>query len=138
MPDNSDTTDKAALQRAKAAGLTPNAVMDAKAADILRTAIAAQTTPSADLSAAKLRALAGHIVCFLLIGPAIALKFTLLKSAAPIMVLGASTDPGTLIVMAAVSVWTAYGAPPSASVLALKGAKLDPDKLNQMLSLRPA
>jgi len=136
MADNSDTTGKDALVRARAAGLTPNAAMDAKAADILRTAIQAQTPP-ADLSAAKLRALAVHAGCFLLLAIALWLKFTVLKAAAPILVLGSNVDPGTFIVMAAVSVWTAYGAPSSTAVLAVKLAKLEPDKLQQMLSLRP-
>lgn len=124
------------LDRAKGAGLAPNPAMDAKAKAILQNALSEQSV-DVQRQLARLRVILIHIGFLFMLGGAVVLKVKVLNTVPPIVLAGQSIDPGLLLIMAVLWVWGQFGFPGSMQVLALKIAKLEPDKLNQLLSLRP-
>lgn len=82
-----------------------------------------------DIASVKLQARLIHAACVVVLGGAIALRYTVLKDV---------PDVGTVMIPVVTLIWGALGFTPPKPILSLAIAALDYKKLSQMLSLRPA
>lgn len=113
--------------QAQASVVQANQTLNARAAEDLRSAVVAQAAEE-DRKATQSKVILIHIACGLLTIACIVLKVTLL---APWPALG------ELLLEGALFVWGLAGFKPSEAVLAHVIAKLEPKRLDRMLSLRP-
>jgi Flp pilus assembly protein TadB len=102
--------------------------MDERAATQLRSA-SIESQAAADRVAAQYKVVLIHIACCVLLILVVVLRYTLLKP---------WPELGGALISAVLFVWGQAGFKPSAPVLARVIATLEPNKLDRLLSLRPA
>lgn len=102
--------------------------MDSRAATVLRSSLVEQQA-AADRESARYKVILIHIACCALLLVAVVLRVTWLKPWPEI---------GSALISAVLFVWGQAGFKPSTPVLARVIATLEPQKLDQLLSLRPA
>jgi hypothetical protein len=101
--------------------------LDARAADVLQQSVVEQVA-AADRAATRTKVILLHLACGALTIACIVLKVTLLSQWPAL---------GELLLEGALFVWGLAGFKPSEAVLAHVIAKLEPKRLDRMLSLRP-
>jgi hypothetical protein len=121
-----------AIERQRAAAPStpppPATSMDERAATVLRSSLVEQQA-AADREAARYKVILIHIGCCALLIGAVVLRVTLLKP---------WPELGSTLISAVLFVWGQAGFKPSNPVLARVIATLEPQKLDQLLSMRPA
>lgn len=101
--------------------------LDERAADVLRSSVVEQTAEE-DRRQTRREVIATHIGCAVLTVVSVVLKVTLLSKWPAL---------GELLLEGALFVWGLAGFKPREAVLAHVIAKLEPKRLDRMLSLRP-
>ena len=102
--------------------------MDNRAATVLRSSLVEQQA-AADREAARYKVILIHVACCALLVASVVLRVTLLKP---------WPELGGALISAVLFVWGQAGFKPSTPVLARVIATLEPQKLDQLLSRRPA